>query len=81
MEPGVPAWTPGIICASWTKLRPLSGRSTILRSIDDGADRGRLGLQQGGGGFTLTVSVTSPTLRMKSTRAVCWTCKRDAFHA
>ena len=51
MEPGVPAWTPGMSCASWTKLRPLSGRSTILRGIDDGADGGRFGLQQRGRGF------------------------------
>ena len=46
-----------------------------LRSVDDSADRGGLGLQQGGGGLDVNGFETSPTLRMKSTRAVCCTCK------
>ena len=50
MEPGVPAWAPGMSWASWMKLRTVQGDGDDLLRVDDRADGGVFGLENGGGG-------------------------------
>ena len=74
MEPGVPACTPGINWASWMKLRPLSGKSTILPESITVPTLAFSVCSSAAAALTLMVSVTLPTRMVKSTRAVWSTC-------
>ena len=54
MLPGVPGFTPGVSRASWTAAS-VQRQLDHLLAVDDGADRGVLGLQQEGAGVDVDV--------------------------